>query len=454
MDYLGKHLLLIRELLYSSSLSGTLSRNALGSLTVRVGALLLAFVSNVIFAHFLSVYEYGVYVFAISWLNILLVVATFGLDKLLVRQIAIYQTRKEWSKLKGIYQFAISRTIFISIGVGLFLCGAVYFTSNAKVLHSVFYLVAVLVPIFAMIRLNQAALQGLNFTALGQFPELIIQPLVLLILMFVVFYGRKSSLIAFQAMILNILACLIALLVGRCLMKSLFPSETLGEDTFLQRHEWIPSLVPLMLVSGIYILNDQLATVLLGFLSDARQVAIFSAAERWSRFTVFMLYSLNPALGPIFASLYARNDREKLQRVITLSAQIIALFALIPLLAFILAPGFFLSVFGDDFSTGEIPLIILGIGQFINAMAGSVGVLLSMIGYERIVVLGAGLGVFINICLGFLLIPELNATGAAIGASVSSIATNVALSIFIFRKLRLFPTALGRLFARRDTSVS
>jgi O-antigen/teichoic acid export membrane protein len=452
MDYLNRYYMLIRDLMNSSSLPGRLSRNAVGSVVVRVVAVLLAFLVNVVLARSLGVSEYGLFVYAVGWLNILLILANFGFEKLLVREIAIYQSHEEWGRLKGIYQFAATRTAVIALMIGFLLLGIIYFTARSHSYAPVFYLVAMLLPILAMMRIQQATLQGLNFIAIGQLPELVIQPCVLLLLTLVIFYSLAASLTASQIMILNLVAGCIALLVGKRLVMRSFPLKTLAAHAIIDSHRWLPSLAPLMFVGGIYILNDQLATVLLGSLSDSRQVAIFSVAERWSRFVVFMLYSLNPALAPIFASLYAHNEKERLQRVASLSAQIIACFALIPLVAFALAPKLFLSLFGNEFSLARIPLMILGVGQFVNAFAGSVGMLLSMTGYERIVVLGAGLGIALNILLGFLLIPHFHAIGAAIGASSSAIVTNIVLSIFVFQKLKLFPTALGSLFMKKDVT--
>ncbi len=453
MDYFNKYSAAMRELMHSPSLSGILSRNAVGSLIVRIGASLLAFLINVLLARFLGVSEYGLFVYAASWLNILLIPASLGFDKLLVREIAIYQSRNELGKLKGIYQFALSRTLGMSIIIGSFLFGIAYFTLSSQSLATVLYWAALLIPIGAIIRLQQAALQGLHFVALGQLPEFIIQPTILLLLSLVVHFWAKQFLMASQVMTLNVFAGVIALLIGGHLLRRSLPLESLGTKIIFDRHNWVPSLVPLMLVGAVFILNSQLATVLLGFLSDTRQVAIFAAADKWTGFSIFMLVALNPALAPIFASLYAHQERERLQRIVTLSSQIIALFALIPLLAFMIVPQLFLSAFGNDFSAGRIPLIILAVGQFVNASTGSVGVLLSMTGYERFVVEGAGLGILINLFLGILLIPYLGAVGAAIAAATSVIISNVVLSIFVLQKLKIMPTAVGGLFVKRKVSL-
>ncbi len=454
MNYLNKNIALIRELMHSSALIEKLPSNAFGSLIVKIGASLLAFLINVVLARFLGVTEYGLFIYAAGWLNILLIPASLGFDQLLVRQIAVYQSHNEWDKLRGTYQFAMSRTLGMSIVIALSLFGVIYFTSSSQALVQVFCWAALLIPIGAIIRIQQATLQGLHFVALSQLPQFIIQPSILLLLSFVVYYWAKQSLMAPQVMGLNVLAGAIAFLVGSRLLQRSLPLGSFTVDAVLDLQSWIPNLVPFMLVGGIFILNEQVSTVMLGLLSNTRQVAIFTAAEKWSVFTIFMLQALNPALAPLFASLYARHERERLQNIVTLSSQVIALFAFIPLLAFVIVPQVFLSTFGDDFAVGKIPLIVLGVGQFINAFTGSVGFLLIMTGHERTVAGCFAIGVLVNLLFGIGLIPFMQATGAAISAAASIIITNILLSVFVFRKLKIIPTPIGRLFVNRNVFSS
>jgi O-antigen/teichoic acid export membrane protein len=453
MDYHNKNIALIRELMHSNIMEN-LPRNALASLLVKIGASLLAFLINVVLARFLGLAEYGLFIYAAGWLNILLIPANLGFDKLLVREIAVYQSRNEWGKLKGIYQFAMSSTLGMSIVIALSLFAAIYFAASSQTPTQIFYWAALLIPIGAIIRIQQATLQGLYYIAMSQLSEFIIQPTALLLLSILAYYWPQQSLMAPQVMILNVLAGAIAFLIGRHLLQRSWPSEANTVNSILDLRSWIPSLIPFMLFGGIFILNEQVSTVMLGLLSNTRQVAVFTAAEKWSVFAIFMLQALNPALAPIFAKLYALHEQERLQKIVTLSSQVITLFALIPLLAFVLVPQLFLSTFGDEFAAGKIPLIILGVGQFINAFTGSVGVLLIMTGHERTVVRCFAAGVLVNLLLGIGLIPFMNATGAAISASASVIITNILLSISVFQKVRIVPTPLGRLFVDRNVSSS
>jgi len=119
-----------------------------------------------------------------------------------------------------------------------------------------------------------------------------------------------------------------------------------------------------------------------------------------------------------------------------------------------IAPQLFLSAFGNDFYEGRVPLMILGIGQFVNAFTGSVGFLLSMTGHERTLVGCSIVGLLVNLFLGILLVPSMNAIGAAIATAVSLIISNTLLSILVFKKLKILPTAIGPLLVKRKVSFS
>lgn len=455
MKYFQKLLDALRSLLNSSELEGRLSRNAFDSLILRIGAVILAFLINVVLARAMTVSEYGSYIYGMSWLSILLIPATLGFDKLLVREISIYHSQKEWGRVKAFYKLATSLTLGFSILIGLSLSAVIQLARLPTALIGIFYMVSMLLPIMTLIRVVQAILQGIHVIVWGQFPEYIIQPLLLILFTAVIFYGLKIPLNALYVMILTVATSVLALLTGIYLVWHWLPADIhTAQASFMDYRSWIPSSIPMMLVGGIYILNDQLATMMLGFLGDVHQVGIYAAAEKLARFTAFMLYALNPALGPVFASLFALNERKRLQKVVTLSAQAITLFALFIFLAFVISPAWFLSIFSYEFVEGQTALLVLCIGQLINAATGSVGVLLIMVGHERNVVMGAAAGTLINLILGFLLIPSMQATGAAIATGVGVTLTNLILSISVFRKLKIYPTALGALFKSNKNSFS
>ena len=123
---------------------------------------------------------------------------------------------------------------------------------------------------------------------------------------------------------------------------------------------------------------------MLGILKPLDQVGVYRVATRLALFASFGLQAVNMVVAPHFASLYAKREMDKLQRLVTRSAQIVLAFNLIITSLFILFGKIFLDlVFGKEITSAYVPLLILLIGQLVNSAAGSVGFLLNMTGHEK-----------------------------------------------------------------------
>jgi O-antigen/teichoic acid export membrane protein len=124
----------------------------------------------------------------------------------------------------------------------------------------------------------------------------------------------------------------------------------------------------------------------------------------------------------------------------------------VPVCLFIwLFPSFLLGIFGEQFKTGSAALIILAGGSLVNALTGSVGVLLQMTGrqkeYNYIVITAAG----INIALNIILIPAYGIIGAAIASASSKILQNIAAAFYVY-KVYNFATVFIPFFKRQKSS--
>jgi O-antigen/teichoic acid export membrane protein len=107
-----------------------------------------------------------------------------------------------------------------------------------------------------------------------------------------------------------------------------------------------------------------------------------------------------------------------------------------PLLAlFVLAPHFVMNLFGPRFAEGGPALAVLAIGQFINVVTGSVGWILIMCGYERL--LRNNLAVCAAMCVGLnlLLVPRFGYLGAAVATAVTLLVQMLVAAVMVWYKL-------------------
>jgi O-antigen/teichoic acid export membrane protein len=191
------------------------------------------------------------------------------------------------------------------------------------------------------------------------------------------------------------------------------------------------------------VINIQAPTLLLGAIKGPQTAGLYAIATRGADLIGFGLISVNLALAPVAARLWAQRDLPQLQQMITKSVRAALIFTLPLAAVLIIFGGRFLSLFGPGFVEAKSALTILIIGQLMNVAMGSVGLLLIMTGHERQVVIVTVVCAFLNIALNLIMIPFWGVVGTALAVTISIIAWNIVLAICVKWRLGLHSTALG-----------
>lgn len=428
-----------------TNLKGRLARSASGSFGLRIASTGLSFIIGLLLARLLGTAGYGAYTYAITWVGFLAVPGALGLDKLLVREVAIYETTSEWHFMRGLLRWANQTVLIVSLGLALLAAfiGSIFAGRQDSLVLISLWIAMVSLPLVTLTRLRQAVLKGLNRVIAGQVPEMLIQPILFLCFLGITYLLLGKALTAPRTLGINIAATGIAFIVGtRVLLKTLPPSIKETGPSYKIR-EWMRSALPLMLITGMQIINAKTDIIMLGAMKGTKEAGIYSVANRGAEFITFILLAVNTALAPTVASLYAAGDMKKLQDVVTKSTRVILLFSLPIGLALILCGHWFLLLFGEAFTQGRMSLAILSAGQLVNASMGSVGPLLVMTGHERNVAIGVGISAALNIILNALLIPAWSIAGAAIATASSMITWNILLATWVYKTIGIHSTALG-----------
>lgn len=192
-------------------------------------------------------------------------------------------------------------------------------------------------------------------------------------------------------------------------------------------------------VSFLEYLMSQADKILIGFYLNARVVGVYAVAMALVAFVPIILQSVNQIFSPTIADLYARGQIELLGRIFqTLTKWILGL--TLPLAAgmVIFAPAL-MRIFGHDFEIGWPVLAIGTLGQLINCGVGSVGVLLLMSGNQRRLIRIQAVMACVMLGLNVVLIPKWGIVGAAVGAALTNVVTNVWYLAEVRRTLGLFP---------------
>jgi O-antigen/teichoic acid export membrane protein len=405
----------------------------------------LGFLINLILARVLGAKEFGQYYYVLAWVTPFTVAAAFGLDQVLIRQIAAYRAAAEWGLLHGFLSWAL-RWRLLATGLALVAAAALAWFSagilKAQVSPAI-WLALGLVPVLSFSNFANAGLQGFKRVIAGSAADAALAKPLLLALLISLPWWLPGSLTAREAIALTLATAIATLLLRAFCLWRTIPPETLISKPTRMCKIWIASAIPLLLIALLYELNSRAPILLLGSIVGEEATGIFALSNTLVGLAGFLLTTINLVLSPVISSLYTGGQIEKLQALLTRSARAVLLFGGIGVLSLVFLRGWILGFFGTGYVLGGSTLVILAVGQLVNLAAGSVGTLLVMTGHEKPVAVAVGLSFIANVALGALLVPSIGYVGAAIASSASTIVWNLAMVIYVVHRLGIDPTVLG-----------
>jgi O-antigen/teichoic acid export membrane protein len=306
-----------------------------------------------------------------------------------------------------------------------------------------FQLGMLIVPLIAVARARQAALQGLGRVVWGQVPETVAQPVVLLCLLGAAYLIPGAPLRGPLAVVLHAAAAGVACAWGIGLLRRSLPAAARMAAPEYRTRAWLVGAIPFLWILGMNVVLMYVDVIMLGLLAGSEPAGIYRVAAQMAASVAFPLTAVNMAFAPMIATLYVRNDTVTLQKRATTCARSVLAMALPIALVFVLFGRPILALFGADFVAGNTALTILVIGYLLNAAMGTSGYLLIMTKHERAAAMTFSCSAAINILGNLLFIPIWGVNGAAVATALSVVAVSMTMAILAFRYLGIRPTALA-----------
>ncbi len=364
-----------------------------------------------------------------------------GFNSLLLRDMAILKTQNNWALIKGLLRFSDGLVLSISIFLALLLWGvaALLFSAPEKEsLRFSLWVAAPLIPLFTLINLRQSALRGLQQVTRALLPDYIIRPGLTLVCIFGV-YLFFPKIINVQIIIaLSIVVAAIALMISVRWLKYYLPEGFGVTQPQYQINEWIKSASAMFVIGGSQILIAQSPIIMLGMLSNAKNVGYFAVALRVATLLIFLPLAVSIVMGPMIASLYSQGEKVRLQNIIKETNRLTFAVTLFFSLIFFVFGKEILSIFGQDFQIAQKALILLTIGYLVDSGFGMSIITLMMTGHERIVASYQTVFAVLLVGLCILLIPSRGYESAALAFMLVMI-----ISRFIFAYLAKKKTGIN-----------
>ncbi len=338
-----------------------------------------------------------------------------GYDILMVREVARYNALAQWNSIKDLY----FKVIRINIIASIIFSVALYFSADwiAAViflkpgLTQYFQISALGILPFVLHALHSNCFRGMKNIMVYSFFQHVLSLLIIVLLLclsYFIIHDRKVPVSIF------VIAISISSFISAWfwIKKSpVFQSGT-GEKIIFSEKSAIA--FSLFLTSFLQVVRGWTDTIFIARYGTEADVGIYKVAFRIATITSLTLTAFLITVAPKISELHAKGEMKRLAMVVQNTTKLIFWTSAPALLLFILMPGFFMNIFGDEFLSGSQVLIILTIGQFISAATGPVGNLLMMTGKQdlnRNIIIGTTL---FTVIINSMVIPIYGITGAAL----------------------------------------
>jgi len=190
-----------------------------------------------------------------------------------------------------------------------------------------------------------------------------------------------------------------------------------------------------VLANSIGYLNTQINSILIGYYLNPEEVGIFAVAILFAQILTLIPSAVQTVTTPVMATLFGKGDLTTLENVFysTLKKSFYISVGIALIIA-IFGQYLITILFGKEFLSAYVPLLILLIGYCVGASFGAVGTVLSCIGKVHIIFRISAVFLLLNIALNILLIPPFGIIGAAIATSITLI-LNFFITTFIVKRI-------------------
>jgi O-antigen/teichoic acid export membrane protein len=427
-----------------NGLKAQLVRGALGVGGLKLLSLPLTLAASILLARGLGPEGYGLYVFVMAVITMLALPVGPGLGHLVTREVAKYQHGEDWSLFRGLlrrgHQFVLLGSAVLIAGLAIIANLNASWTMGDR--WTLLFIGSAMLPLLGLNALHSNTLRGLRHVFQAQLPELLARPIFhLLFAASLLGFGLLNPVTALAS---QIVATALAVLLCARILQRYRPRPVKEAVPAYRNGEWGRAIMPFTLLTAVGTLNAQIGILALGGLGTDKDVAALQVAQSGAMLVALSMIIVNLVIGPHITRAHRERNKAGLQQLSRQSARA-ALAVSFPIaLPLIFFGGPIINlVYGEAYADmATWPLAILAIGQLGNVAFGSVGMFLTMSGYERDTLFGQVIALVVNGAAAMMLIPFLGVIGAALAVSIGILTWNTVLAIKFVQRLQLRPSAL------------
>lgn len=403
---------------------------------------LLWFFTKILIVRSTTKAEFGIYSLVLTVFGVLTTIVPLGIPSGVSRFVSIYQGDDKKAEADGISRAGAQIMLVASLAAFVFL----YFMAG-PIARDVFYTPALTGPLkiisfLAPFTIYSGIVGGvlIGRGMIGQrFLTDLFNPAAYMLLMLPVFFFHLRLAGILYAYILSgvLLAVLIAVYGFRKLGASpLLPRGGRGHRKLLKFS--IPLLIS-TLMGTILMWAD---TLMIGRYINPQAVGTYGVSASLVKLLLVPITALSLIFLPIAGEIYSTGKSEDLKRAYqVLTKWLFAVTLPIFFVLFFFPQMTITALFGARFMDAALPLRLMALGFMVNALLGTNGLLLIVMGLPKTIMNITIAAAVVNVALNYILIKRIGMgiEGAALATMFSYILINVLCSIKLYRHSRMHP---------------
>lgn len=423
--------------LQSDSSLNELFKGSSITLVIKILGMLVSYIVVMLISRSYGAEGVGIYSLSNKLVYSLALSCALGFNISVLRYVGEFTT---FTKGKAYLAKLFKYVIYLSFPFALLISGLVYFFSN-EIAENIFEnssyskaikLIAAILPFFTINTINVEFIRGLKLLKVSEYLRSINTHLVILVLLVlpILNFGQLN---AVYAMVFGMMGTFV--LSFLFILRHLKGTDLNDSEVLFEPKNLVKTSIPMMAITISSFILAFSGAFFLEIFSTTDNVGIFNICFMLAQLVSLALTVVNTISAPKFSELYWSGKKDELKNVIYNSSKLIFWFSIIIALTLIFGSSYILGIFGEEFLVGKRVLLILIMGQIINASTGSVGIFLNMTGHQnalRNIMLSST--ILVLICY-YLITPVYGITGVALVSILGTALVNIISAVYTYKKL-------------------
>lgn len=409
---------------------------------------ILGFGINFILARFYGATILGQYTLINTYTQIIMILTIFGLDNGMIKYVARYNSKNQKNNLYEIIKIAFTYSFIFSIAGSIITfvfrkyIGMIF--NDNRLTASLIVGAWVIIP-RTLNKLFGGLYKGFKKVKYFVFGNEVFRRLIMFLMLttFVLFDKIELNVVIYILLFSNTIITVFFFFKSKSLninLKNIFKNIfRLKNNNEKIRKSLISYSSTMILISFMNVILGRTDRIMIGFFLNSSSVGIYNIAATVGGLATFLLMSSNMTFAPIISELYSQNKIEVLNELYSTITKWIVMLTTPIIISIIVYAETILNVFGSEYIIAKSVLILIALGQMINAFVGANGYILNMSGHEKLILINNFIMALINIILNLVLIPRYDILGAALATTISITVINIAKVIQVKKHLNIFP---------------